>query len=134
MADGTYILRVVADDSASNSEETALSRARLSDPFDIDNNPPRFGPIETSRSGASARIEFQVSDSFSPVVGVEYSVNAEVWRVVHPVDGVADSQSENYEVLLEGLSPGEYSVVLKAADAVGNSSTTKAVFTVPSTP
>jgi hypothetical protein len=126
LADGTYILKVVADDSPENPPEVALSAERLSEPFDIDNNPPVIGPIRTSTAGSTARLEFEVSDSFSNVGSVEYSINAGEWRLLYPVDGINDSTREEYRVDLPGLPPGEVSVVVRANDAAGNSSTARA--------
>jgi sugar lactone lactonase YvrE len=130
MADGTYVLKIVADDSPGNPPGAALSAQRVSDPFDIDNNPPRIGPIRATVSGGDARLEFEVADSFSNVGAVEYSVNAEEWRALPPVDGICDSPRESYKLELSRLAAGEYTVVVRAADAAGNSATDKAVFRV----
>jgi hypothetical protein len=132
MADGIYLLRVVAEDSPSNPENSALSAERLSDPFDVDNNPPRIGPIRAEVSGASARLLFEVSDSFSNMGEVIYSVNAREWEVATPQDGITDSPVEQYRLDLAGLAPGEVTVVIKASDSAGNSSTAKTVLKVGS--
>jgi hypothetical protein len=63
LADGTYLLRVVAEDSPSNPEGAFLSAERLSDPFDVDNNPPQISPIQAALSGSSLKLEFVVEDS-----------------------------------------------------------------------
>jgi hypothetical protein len=125
LADGTYLLKIVAEDSPSNTQGESLQAERLSEPFDVDNNPPRIGPLRASVSGATARIEFEVADSFSDVGMVEYSVNAEDWRSVHPVDGISDSSREDYRVELSSISAGETVVVVRAGDAAGNSATAK---------
>ncbi len=130
LADGTYLLKVVADDSPSNPPGASLSAERISDPFDVDNNPPRIGTPKVSVTGGAARLEFEVSDSFSNLGTVEYSVNAGEWQVVHPVDGISDSTREEYRLDLARLPAGEYSVVIRANDAAGNSATAKAVFEV----
>ena len=130
MADGTYLLRVVAEDAPSNPPGASLSAERLSEPFDVDNNPPRIGPLRASVSGPSARIEFEVADSFSLLGSVEYSVNAEEWQSVHPVDGISDSIREDYRVDLLRLPAGETVVVVRAGDAAGNSATAKVLFQV----
>jgi hypothetical protein len=130
MADGVYLLRVVAQDTPSNPEGSALSSERLSDPFDVDNNPPRIGPIRADVSGSSARLEFEVADSFSILGEVIYSVNAREWEVATPQDGITDSPREDYRLELTGLSQGEATVVIKASDTSGNSSTAKTVLRV----
>jgi len=130
MADGTYLLRVVAEDAPSNPPGASLSAERLSEPFDVDNNPPRIGPIRASVSGPSARVEFEVADSFTIPGSVEYSVNAGEWQSVHPVDGISDSIREDYRVDLPRLPAGETVVVVRAADAAGNSATAKVLLQV----
>lgn len=127
LADGTYLLRVVAEDSPSNPQGSYLSAERLSDPFDVDNNPPHIGPIQVSGTGASVRLEFEVDDTFSDVGEVIYSVNAREWEVLPPVDGFSDSPKESYRLDLKDLSAGENTVVVKASDSVGNSTTAKKV-------
>ena len=127
MADGTYLLRVVAEDAPSNPEDSVLSAERLSDPFDVDNNPPRVGPLQASVLGAAVNLEFEVVDSFSNVGEVIYSVNAREWEVAPPEDGITDSARESYRLELKSLAPGEIAVVVKATDAVGNSATAKTV-------
>jgi hypothetical protein len=127
MADGTYLLRIVAEDSPSNPEGSALSTERLSDPFDVDNNPPSIGPIQATVSGSSLRLEFEVADSFSNVGEVIFSVNAREWEVTPPVDGITDSPRETYRVELKNLPAGEIAFVVKGSDAAGNSATAKKV-------
>jgi len=130
MADGTYLLRVVAEDTPSNPEGSALSTDRLSDPFDVDNNPPSISPIHAAVSGSSARLEFEVADTFSNVGEVIYSANAREWEVATPVDGITDSPKEDYRIDLTKLAAGEVTVVVKATDSAGNSATTKTVLQV----
>ncbi|HEV8336778.1 MAG TPA: hypothetical protein VGR67_10205 [Candidatus Polarisedimenticolia bacterium] len=128
MSDGTYLVRVVADDSPSNPDGAALSSERLSEPFDIDNNPPRVTPIKASVAGSTAKLEFGVEDSFSMLGIVEYSLNAAEWKAINPVDGITDSSREDYRVEISALSPGEYAFVVRAHDAEGNSATAKTLF------
>ena len=125
MADGTYLLRVVAEDGPSNPPGSSLQAERLSEPFDVDNKPPRIGPLRTSISGLSARVEFEVADSFTILGSVEYSVNAGKWQALHPADGISDSIREDYRVDLPRLPAGETAVVVRAIDAAGNSATAK---------
>jgi hypothetical protein len=123
LADGTYLLRVVADDSPSNPEGASLSAERLSDPFDVDNNPPAFSEVKATLSGQGASVEFEVTDTFSNLGDVIYSVNAQPWEAATPTDGITDSPRETYRVQVARVPQGEVSIVLKATDAVGNSTT-----------
>ena len=132
LADGTYLLRIVAEDSPSNPEGAFLSAERLSDPFDVDNNPPQIAPIQAAVSGSSLKLEFEVQDSFSDVGEVFYSVNAREWELLPPADGFTDSSREAYRLDLRNLEAGEVTVVVKANDAAGNSATSKKVVQVGS--
>jgi len=130
LADGTYLLRIVAEDSPSNPVGASLSAERLSDPFDVDNNPPLISPIQGAVSGSSLKLEFEATDSFSDMGEVFYSVNAREWDLLPPVDGFTDSPQEAYRVEVKNLAAGEVTVVVKASDAAGNSATSKRVVQV----
>jgi hypothetical protein len=53
---------------------------------------------------------------------VEYSLDGQQWRGVFPVDGIADSKSEHYELLVEGELTAR-GLTLRASDAMHNTST-----------
>ena len=46
-----------------------------------------------------------------------------------PADGVSDSRSETYTLPLEGLRPGEHTVIFRVTDLLGNVGAGKATFT-----
>ena len=50
---------------------------------------------------------------------VEYSQDGQRWHGVFPVDGIADSKSERYELSIDG-DIGERGVTLRASDAMNN--------------
>jgi hypothetical protein len=55
---------------------------------------------------------------------VEFSLDGTEWRAIFPMDGIADSRSEHYELPIEGrLSPR--GVTLRALDSMHNVSTTQ---------
>ena len=51
------------------------------------------------------------------------------WQVVFPNDGIADSDTEQYTLKLENLTPGEHQLLIRVVDSVGNlgAATTKVV-------
>ena len=53
---GTYFVRVIASDAASNSEHDGLDRRTRSNAFDIDNAPPVFSGCRTHRRHAHDRV------------------------------------------------------------------------------
>src|SRR3989442_239557 len=63
--DGTYVFRIVASDAPSNPPGRALTSEKLSDPFDVDNTPPRIEEIKAQIAGSTLRVTFAAADSFS---------------------------------------------------------------------
>ena len=125
--DGTYLVKVTASDSPSNSPGTALAGELESVGFDVDNTAPRVEIQGPARAG-SRTIAFVVRDDQSPVQRVEYSLDASRWRLVYPKDGIPDSRREEFEVTLQDGEAGR-SVIIRATDAMNNVAT--AVAAVP---
>lgn len=119
---GTYEVRVRASDSPSNVPGSALTGELTSTTFDIDNTPPviRVAGIRKERDGQVLAVE--VRDDQSVVARVDYSVDAERWRPIHPLDGMADSRVERFEIYFPGTTLPA-SIVLRATDAMHNVST-----------
>jgi hypothetical protein len=120
--DGTYMVKVVASDVPSNSPSTALAGELESAIFEIDNSAPTIDVTGVHRQNGQTLISFVVRDDHSPVQRVEYSSDANRWRVVYPKDGIADSRTEEFEVALDGDATGR-SVILRATDAMNNIAT-----------
>ena len=116
---GTYVLRVVASDAPSNSPATALTGALESDSFDIDNQPPQVTVTAVRREGARLIMAFEVRDEHSSVQKADYSLDGDRWQTIYPVDGIADSKQERYELVLEGEAAAR-GVILRATDALMN--------------
>ena len=91
---GTYVIKVIASDASANSPGSALVAERESDTFDIDNSPPTISIASVANVGGKTAVRFTVKDADSPVARVEYSLDAERWRPIYPMDGIADSRSE----------------------------------------
>jgi hypothetical protein len=120
--DGTYVIKVVASDSPSNSPGTALSGELESTAFDIDNTPPTITVSSVRRETDRSVATFVVEDAQSPVQRVEYSLDANRWRVIYPKDGIPDSRLEEFEVALDGEAAGR-SPTIRATDAMSNAAT-----------
>ena len=115
---GRYLLRVVASDSPSNSPSTALTGAFESQTFDIDNTPPALAVTSVRRDGPRTVIAFEARDEHSAIQRSEYSLDGERWVTLYPLDGIADSRLERYELRVEGDVASR--VLLRAADALNN--------------
>jgi hypothetical protein len=118
VADGRYIVRVVASDEPSNTPDRALSGERESEPVDVDNTPPTV-TSEITRAGAGVHLLVRVHDAYSPIQKVEYSLGGEPWRLIYPVDGLADSPDERYEIPLASEADVAR-LVIRATDAMQN--------------
>ena len=118
VADGRYVIRVRATDSAANSADRVLTGDRESDPFDVDNTPPVV-TAEVTRNGATIRLSVRARDTRSPIQKLEYSVAGTPWQVVYPMDGLADSPDERYEITLPADTDLSR-VVLRATDLLQN--------------
>jgi hypothetical protein len=129
--EGTMQVRVVASDRLSNPEAQALSSESVSEPFDIDHTPPSVRLTTVRQTGpTSVSVETALLDAISPIHEASYSVNSGSWKIVFPVDEIFDSRSEQLRFTLDPLEVGEYSLVVRAADALGNVGVGKAVFEI----
>lgn len=130
MADGIYAIRIVASDSPSNPERFAKQSEKESEPFIIDNTPPSVTSIEWIRHGDDIDISFSAKDNISNIEHVEYSLNAEEWKLVFPEDKVYDSPEESFHIELSLLEKGEHTLVFKVMDEAGNIGSGKAIITI----
>jgi hypothetical protein len=119
---GTYFVRVVASDAPSNTLGTALTGELDSSAFDIDNTPPTISVSSVRVDRGRTIITFDVKDDHSPVQRVEFSQDGQRWRGVFPVDGIADSISEHYELTIDGELT-ERGLALRASDSMNNVAT-----------
>jgi hypothetical protein len=117
LADGRYIIKVVASDAPDNPAGAALTGERLSEPVDIDNTPPvvRVAAGQTGPTGTA----FDVDDATAKIRRADFSVDGGPWTPLFPDDGIADSGHERYSVSLPILR-GQHTVSLRAFDTSGN--------------
>jgi len=120
---GTYFVKIVASDAPSNPLATALAGELDSAAFEVDNTPPSIAVTNVRVVSGRTVITFDVKDDHSPIRGVEYSSDGQRWRGVFPVDGIADSREEHYELPIEG-ELGDRGITLRASDAMNNVATT----------
>lgn len=121
---GTYFVRVIASDRASNSTTTTLSGELDSAAFEIDNTPPVFSQPAVRVDGARTVISVDVRDDHSPIQRLEFSVDGEQWMPAFPADGIADTRSEHYDLSIDGRI-GARGITLRAMDSMNNVSTTQ---------
>jgi hypothetical protein len=121
LADGRYIIKIIASDAPDNPLGQALTGERLSEPVDIDNTPPVLRAVATPPAGGSGnRVVFEVDDATGKIRRGDFSLDGAPWTPLFPDDGIADSGHERYSVVLPVLAPGEHTVSLRAFDGSGN--------------
>jgi ligand-binding sensor domain-containing protein len=116
---GRYVVRVVASDAPANPPALATTASRDSVSFEIDNSPPA---IEAAYDAGRRLVRVEVKDE-SAVRRLDFSIDGSRWEEIHPVDGIADSPRERYEVPLPGAAGTPRLMVLRASDLLGNVST-----------
>ena len=121
LADGRYVIKIVASDAPDNPPGQKLTGERLSEPVDIDNTPPvvkLMGQPQLNRD--SVRVSFTVDDATGKVKKADASLDGAAWIPVFPDDGIADSGHEVYTVEFGSLAPGEHTISLRSFDTSGN--------------
>lgn len=121
LADGRYVIKVIATDAPDNPPGQKLTGERLSEPIDIDNTPPvvkLVGQPQINRD--SVRVVFSVDDATGKVKKADASIDGAAWVPVFPDDGIADSGHETYTVDFGSLGPGEHTISLRSFDSSGN--------------
>ena len=119
LRDGSYRLRLTADDAMDNPADASLRVQRISARFRVDHTRPSIGEPRFERRAEGVNIEFEATDRGGSVAVVEVALDGEGWTMVDPLDGVADSASERYRLTVE---PGHETrtVDVRVVDAAGN--------------
>ena len=118
LADGRYIIKIVASDAPENAAGEALTGERLCEPVDIDNTPPVVKVAAGPANAGATR--FDVDDATGKIKRADFSVDGGAWVPLFPEDGIADSGHERYSVSLSALARGEHAVSIRAFDSSGN--------------
>jgi hypothetical protein len=120
--DGTYRIRITADDSLDNPTQTLRRVQRVSDAFVVDNTRPTIEEPEWRRRDATWQVRFLVHDWGGGVAAVEYNTDGGEWRPLVALDGIADFEEERFEVELPatGGDRAPRTLGVRAADLAGN--------------
>ena len=130
--DGTYRLKIRADDAPSNPPSRSLATEEVSEPFVIDNTPPTVSDIALKiGDGGEVTVTAQLTDATSAIRDAVYSIDSGDWVMLAPSDGIFDSLRETITFTTEALTAGEHTVVINTRDAAGNIGAGKKVVIVP---
>ena len=131
LPDGTYIVRVMAGDFASNPADSAMTGDMETHAFTIDNTPPAVTLRQEGLDGRRVRVAIDATDPTSILNQAEVSTDTEQWQTVFPGDGIVDSRSESFTFLSEPLSPGEHVIAFRIYDQSDNVGMGKLVVRIP---
>jgi hypothetical protein len=121
MPDGYYRVRLTAGDAPDNAEGAEQWDRRTSDAFQIDNSRPSVGELELHREGSGLRVTFVARDPGGSIAAVEVGFDGGDLQPLDPVDGVADSEEELYELSFDDFDRlGTPSLTVRVSDASGN--------------
>lgn len=112
--DGRYLTRVTATDALSNTPDRVLTGDKESDAVEVDNTPPVITLTVTG-----VRVVVRVIDGHSGVHRVDYAIGGQEWQALRPVDGLADSREEQFEITLPAAADAAR-LVVRAVDAMQN--------------
>jgi hypothetical protein len=121
VADGNYLVKVVASDALANPPGEGKTTSRVSDYFVVDNTAPTIGDVDYKIAGNAVNISLRAQDRTSTIANVEYTVDSnDQWQSLLPVDGIFDAPDELVRFSIKGLTPGEHQVTIRATDNHGN--------------
>lgn len=124
--DGEYHIRVTASDAPSNPPSDVLTGRLESDPFIIDNTPPKITGLTATRNGGKLQIRWHAADALNNIQKAEYSLDGGDWTLIAPTTGLSDSLELNYNLTVDA-PPGEHTVAVRVEDTYANQSAEKAV-------
>jgi hypothetical protein len=124
--DGEYRLRITASDAPGNPPAEALTAAKESSPFLIDNTPPKITGLGAARNAGKLRVRWHAADALNNIVKAEYSLDGGEWTVVAPVSRLSDSLELDYDLSIDA-GPGEHTVAVRVQDEYDNQSPEKVV-------
>jgi sugar lactone lactonase YvrE len=124
--DGEYRLRITASDAPGNPPSEALTARMESDPFWIDNTPPKITGLAATRAGGKLEVRWHAADALNIISKAEYSLDGGEWTVVAPVTKLSDSLDLDYDLTIDA-GPGEHTIAVRVQDEYENLATDKVV-------
>ncbi|MFC1544684.1 hypothetical protein ACFL4X_00815 [Gemmatimonadota bacterium] len=121
IADGRYLIKVVAFDSLDNAESRAMNAERLSSPFFVDNTAPMVKDLAAKKQAdGSVVVSFRVEDVTTRIERVELTLDSEPAKLLAPDDSLLDTQLEGFHITLDKPENGEHTISIMAWDRFYN--------------
>jgi hypothetical protein len=133
LADGDYLLRIVASDRAANPTG-ALTTERIVGPVRIVNRAPVVVVVDkatTVRQDKSISIDGVAMQTQTAIRAVQYRVDGGEWVAAVAKDGIFDAPLESFTLTTGPLSSGSHTIEVQALDEAGNTATQKKTVPVP---
>jgi hypothetical protein len=118
--DGVYLIKIEASDKLSNPVEQELKASKISRPLVIDNSLPDILNFKAVRNGNRLSLSFSAQDSFSFIKEVKFLIRPNEWKSLFPVDGICDSNRENFNISLNIPPNSDNLISVKIEDSRGN--------------
>ncbi|MCX7045280.1 MAG: hypothetical protein NTX50_07355 [Candidatus Sumerlaeota bacterium] len=126
--DGQYRVKAVVTDKLSNSYDSALQGELISSMFTIDNTAPTIEKIRIEEKKDRAYlIKMTIFDQTSFITEARFSIDAEDWQKLKPLDGIFDNSRNSFEFTVSNLTKGEHTLAIMATDSEGNTVVSKYV-------
>ncbi len=131
LPDGAYRIKIVASDAPSNPHDKALIGELISHPFVIATASPLLEITNHQINGKKVEVQFRAQVSTGHLATAEFSIDGGEWNLVFPVDGISDSDREDFQIASPELSVGEHLIGIRASDRNGNTSSARLLVRIP---
>ena len=123
--EGTYQIKLTAEDSIQNDPREVLSDTYVSVPIDIDNNPPTIRNLAIK----NGKISGSAADGYSKIGAVELSIDNGPWIPIYPEDGLYDEKTEPFALPLPKTgTTGPHAAAVRTFDRRGNMGISEILF------
>ncbi|MGC8552055.1 MAG: hypothetical protein ACP5O7_04220 [Phycisphaerae bacterium] len=132
LPEGRYRIKLIADDAADNTPQTALRVARETRYILVDTQSPKITQLKTTvKADGRVQVVGVASDSGSAIVAMAIQVDSQKhWQPAQASDKMFDSPLEGFKALTARLKPGPHRIVVRATDSQGNSGYASVLATV----
>ncbi len=117
---------MTATDRSDNPPGEARAARLVGPPILVDQTPPTVD-VEAKRNGTSVALTVKGDDATSDLMAAEFSIDAGPWQQLQAIDGVTDSQQEEFRATVPNVAAGEHLITVRVTDLAGNAGLGKAL-------
>jgi hypothetical protein len=123
LGDGRYRVKVTASDAEGNAVGEGLTAEAVSEPFSIDNTPPRVTTLEAAARTGGVEVSGAAEDGEGWLQRLDLAIDDGAWHALTPDGGLSDAPRLTFRTQLKDLEPGPHLLSVRAVDAAGNAAT-----------